>query len=103
MKLPGRGGALSSSGLWQPTGSSTALPANPVYDSRTGNTPPEYKATESITFLPGFESGEADSFEAYITDGSTDSGGNGSGSGELMAGGGYRYGFNGKENDDEVK
>jgi RHS repeat-associated protein len=101
MKMPGRSGALSANGLWQQTGSESALPANPSYDSRTGNTPPEYKATESITFLPGFESGENDAFEAYITQ-DAGSGGSAGGSG-VYASGGYRYGFNGKENDNEVK
>ncbi|WP_121356808.1 RHS repeat-associated core domain-containing protein [Flavisolibacter nicotianae] len=103
MKLPGRSGALTASGLWQDGGSSNALPANPVYDSRTGNEPLEYKATETISFVEGFESGVDDAFEAYITTGDgSGSGSGGSGAG-LYADGGYRYEFNGKENDDEVK
>ncbi|WP_121356796.1 RHS repeat-associated core domain-containing protein [Flavisolibacter nicotianae] len=102
MKLPGRSGALSASGLWQEAGSSTALPANPVYDSRTGNQPLEYKATESISFVEGFESGVNDAFEAYITtDNGSGSGSGGSGA-SLYADGGYRYGFNGKEQDSEI-
>ncbi|WP_121356806.1 RHS repeat-associated core domain-containing protein [Flavisolibacter nicotianae] len=102
MKLPGRSGALSASGLWQDGGSSTALPANPVYNSRTGNEPLEYKATETISFVEGFESGVNDAFEAYITtDNGSGSGNDGSGAG-VYADGGYRYGFNGKENDLEI-
>ncbi|WP_121356792.1 RHS repeat-associated core domain-containing protein [Flavisolibacter nicotianae] len=104
MKLPGRSGALSASGLWQDGGSSTALPANPVYNSRSGNQPLEYRATESISFVEGFESGVNDAFEAYITtDNGSGSGGNGGSAAGLYADGGYRYGFNGKENDNEVK
>jgi RHS repeat-associated protein len=84
----------------------SGLPADPTYDSRTGNEPLEYKATQSITFLPGFESGDVnDTFVAYITTGNGGgSGGSGSGNGSaLYAEGGYRYGFNGKENDNDVK
>jgi RHS repeat-associated protein len=104
MLMPGRAGALTASGLWQQSGSGNALQANPSYDSRTGNEPLEYKATESITFLEGFESGEGDAFEAYITTGNgSSSGGNGGSGSGLYAEGGYRYGFNGKENDNEVK
>ncbi|WP_121356790.1 RHS repeat-associated core domain-containing protein [Flavisolibacter nicotianae] len=102
MKLPGRSGALSASGLWQDAGSSNALPANPVYNSRTGNEPLEYRATETISFMEGFESGVNDAFEAYITtDNGSGSGSGGSGAG-LYADGGYRYGFNGKEQDPET-
>jgi RHS repeat-associated protein len=103
MLMPGRGGALGTNGLWQNSGNTSGLPANPTYSTpRENNLPLEYKATESITFLPGFESGEGDAFEAYITQdgGGTGSGGSGA---DLYAGGGYRYGFNGKENDNEVK
>ncbi|WP_121356786.1 RHS repeat domain-containing protein [Flavisolibacter nicotianae] len=104
MLMPERSGALSASGLWQNAGNGSALPANPVYDSRTGNEPLEYKATETITFVEGFESGVNDAFEAYITtDNGGGSGGNGGSGAGLYADGGYRYGFNGKENDDEVK
>jgi RHS repeat-associated protein len=105
MLMPGQGGALGSNGLWQQTGTESGLPADPTYDSRTGNEPLEYKATQSITFLPGFESGDVnDTFEAYITTGNGGgSGGSGGGNGSgLYAEGGYRYGFNGKENDNEV-
>ena len=69
--------------------------------NRTGNTPAQYTATNSVEFMPGFESGNGDSFTAFIT-GSVEGGGNGGGSTE---GGSsiYRYGFNGKENDNELK
>ncbi|WP_121356798.1 RHS repeat-associated core domain-containing protein [Flavisolibacter nicotianae] len=103
MKLPGRSGALSASGLWQEAGSGNPLPANPVYSSRSGNEPLEYKATETISFVEGFESGVNDAFEAYLTtDNGSGSGGNGGSAAGLYADGGYRYGFNGKEQDPEV-
>jgi RHS repeat-associated protein len=96
--MPGRSGH-SGSGGWVSSSGTSSLPASPSYDSpRTTGSPPEYKATVSIEFLPGFESGEVDAFEAYIT---TDDGSSGSGD-QGYASGGYRYGFNGKENDDET-
>jgi RHS repeat-associated protein len=102
MQMPGRGGHLNTSGLWQQTGTESGLPANPTYDLRTGNEPLEYKASQSITFLPGFESGEGDGFVAYITTGNG-SGGSGGGNGSgLYVEGGYRYSFNGKEQDPEI-
>src|SRR5699024_3653516 len=68
-------------------------------NSRTGNTPSEYKALGEIEFVPNFENESGDEFEAYIT--REGSGGEvaGSESGSSI----YRYGFNGKENDNEVK
>ncbi len=102
MKLPGRSGALSASGLWQDAGSGNPLPANPVYNSRTGNEPLEYKATETISFVEGFESGVNDAFEAYITTDNGNGSGNGGSAAGLYAEGGYRYGFNGKEQDPEI-
>src|SRR5439155_19165894 len=101
MLMPGRRGSLSNAGQWQGTGDGkVGLPANPSYSLRTGNTPAEYKATESIEFTPGFESGTGDAFEAYIT---TDNG-SGSTSGSITSeGSGYRYGFNGKENDNDIE
>ncbi|MBD0284881.1 MAG: hypothetical protein ICV79_05575, partial [Flavisolibacter sp.] len=98
MLVPGRGG-YSMGGQWISSGGG-GLPANPSYSLRSDNQPLEYRATESITFLPGFESGEGDAFTAYITEGGSDSG---TGSGGMLSGGGYRYGFNGKEMDNEVK
>src|SRR5690606_24415813 len=88
MLMPGRGGSLIN-GQWQESG--PAVLANLVVSSRNGNEPIEYIALESIEFLPGFESGSADEFVAYITT---------SGNGEGYEGedGLYRYGFNGKEN-----
>ena len=91
--MPGRSGSLIQ-GAWTEGGN--AVLANLTVDDRSGNQPIEYVATESIEFLPGFESGEGDAFVAYIDPEATiGSGGEGSGL--------YRYGFNGKENDNEVK
>src|SRR5690606_15370078 len=91
MLMPGRGGSLIN-GEWQESGP-TVL-AHLSVDDRTGNQPSEYIALESIEFLPGFESGSADEFVAYITT---------SGSGDREGTDGlYRYGFNGKEMDNET-
>ena len=90
--MPGRGGSLIN-GQWQDSG--PAILTNFSVDDRTGNQPSEYIALESIEFLDGFESGLNDEFVAYITT---------SGNGEGYEGveGLYRYGFNGKENDNET-
>jgi RHS repeat-associated protein len=98
--MPGRSGH-SGSGGWVSSSGTSTLPASVSYDSpRTTGSPAEYRATVSIEFLPGFESREVDAFEAYIT---TDNGSGNGGTGDPgYAGGGYRYGFNGKENDDEI-
>ena len=93
MLMPGRSGSLIN-GEWTEGGN--AVLANLTVDDRNGNQPMEYVATESIEFLPGFESGNGDAFVAYI-DPEAMSGSVGAGSGL------YRYGFNGKENDNEVK
>ena len=93
MLMPGRSGSLIH-GEWTEGGN--AVLANLTIDNRNGNQPVEYVATESIEFLPGFESGVGDEFVAYIDPEAV--GGNGS-----EGNGVYRYGFNGKENDNEVK
>src|SRR5690606_6346669 len=92
MLMPGRGGSLIN-GQWQDSG--PEILANLSVDDRTGNQPSEYVALESIEFLDGFESGLNDEFVAYITT----SGIGGSYEGEN---GLYRYGFNGKEMDNET-
>ena len=93
MLMPGRSGSLIQ-GEWTEGG--YGILANLIVDNRSGNQPVEYVATESIEFLPGFESGVGDAFVAYI-DPEAVGGNGGEGSGL------YRYGFNGKENDNEVK
>jgi RHS repeat-associated protein len=100
MLMPGRSGH-SGSGGWVGSSGTSSLPDSLSYDSpRTASSPAEYKATVSIEFLPGFESREVDAFEAFITEGD---GGDSSGSGDQgYTSGGYRYGFNGKENDNET-
>ncbi len=96
--MPGRHG-FASQGGWASGGSSSSLPSSLSVNSRNGNIPPEYKASGQIEFTQGFESGVNDGFDAYITQGN----GSGDGSGVDGVAGAYRYGFNGKENDNEVK
>jgi hypothetical protein len=86
---------LGASGQWNGAG---GIPANLKISNRSGNTPSEYKATIDIEFVDEFVSDDGDSFEAFIT---TDNGNGGTGNG-VADNGGYRYGFNGKENDGEV-
>ncbi|MFB6455600.1 RHS repeat-associated core domain-containing protein [Chitinophaga sp. Hz27] len=99
--MPNRGGSLDDAGNWN-VNTGMQIPADLVVNSRTGNQPGVYNASSSITFDDGFESGEADTFDAWVV--AADGGsGNGSGSGGTATTGGYRYGFNGKENDNEMK
>ncbi|MFB6455599.1 RHS repeat-associated core domain-containing protein [Chitinophaga sp. Hz27] len=95
--MPNRGGSLDDAGNWN-VNTGMQIPVDLVVNSRTGNQPGVYNASSSITFDEGFESEEADTFDAWVVaaDG-------GSGSSGTATAGGYRYGFNGKENDNEVK
>ena len=80
------------------------LPVDLTVSSRTGTTPSTYTATHNIDLTEGFESVTNDDVTAYIADTSYAGGGNGDDDGSAIAGSGkYRYGFNGKEKDDEVK
>src|SRR5688500_4005901 len=97
MPMPGRHG-FATQGGWA-SGSSSLLPADVTVNSRSGNQPEEYVASNSIEFLSGFESGTADTFTAYIDA----AGGSGSGGTSGEGSGIYRYGYNGKETDNEVK
>ncbi len=96
MLMPGRHGYSQGAG-WVSDGSSSTLPQSISYSTRSGNIPLEYKASLSIEFTEGFESGVGDEFTAYITNDG------GSGNGVDGSEGMYRYGFNGKENDNEIK
>jgi RHS repeat-associated protein len=106
MLMPGRNGQQTSGGY--ATGSSVVngytVPDNLTVNNRQDNQPAEYAASQSILFAPGFESGSGDAFNAYLADGSYTGGSSGTGgSGSSVATSGYRYGFNGKEDDNEVK
>jgi len=78
------------------------LPTDLTLSSRAGNQPTSYVASDLIDLNEGFESGDNDDVTAYIADGSYSGGGNGANDAGL-ASGGYRYGFNGKEQDPEIK
>ncbi|MBV8255407.1 MAG: AHH domain-containing protein [Chitinophaga sp.] len=101
MLMPGRGGSLDTSGNWTISRGGT-IPVDLTVNSRSGNQPSEYLASNSIIFEDGFETGVSDELEARIVAVDTGSGGS-NGSGGSATTGGYRYGFNGKENDNEVK
>lgn len=61
------GWAVSGSGG---SGSGSTLPGLLTLDSRSGNAPSEYKASEEVRFEDGFVSGgSGDSFDAYVTSG----------------------------------
>jgi RHS repeat-associated protein len=106
MVMPGRmftaisipGGAVS--GQSQVNG--YTLPMDLDLTARGDDQTKEYVATQMIDLDNGFESGDVDDVTLYIADTSYAGTGNGSGA-ELAGGGKYRYGFNGKEQDNEVK
>ncbi|RFM29242.1 RHS repeat-associated core domain-containing protein [Chitinophaga silvisoli] len=60
-------------------------------------------ATQTISFEGEFSSGTADEFTTLFVDQTSADPGNESGVSYGIAAKGYRYGFNGKENDNEVK
>ena len=82
-----------------------ALPVDLTLSRRTADKPSEYVATQYIDLTEGFESGDStDMMTAYIADTSYAGTGNGGFGPDGVAGAGkYRYGFNGKEQDNEVK
>jgi YD repeat-containing protein len=102
--MPGRGGRSTTGGWASGTDNVNGytVPANLTINSRSNNQPAEYVASGSISFADGFATGANDSFNAYIADGSYAGGTGGSGAGASGVGGGYRYGFNGQEKDNEI-
>src|SRR5262245_27596076 len=104
MLMPGRNGAQTAGG-WA-SGSAMAngnnLPANLTVQQRFDNSVNEYVAGQNVEFVDGFESGIGHEFTAYIADGTYTPSSGGSG-GTAVNSEGYRYGFNGKGNDNEIK
>ena len=100
MQMPGRHGFATETGDWH--GSyAFSIPPYLFVDHRLGNTPLEYVASQTIELSNGFLTGAgSDNYVAYIADSANmatlDSA-------YQLVGNGYRYGFNGKEKDDEVK
>ena len=107
MVMPGRmftaisipGGAVS--GQSQVNG--YTLPVDLDLTARGDDQTKEYVATQMIDLDNGFVSGDVDDVTLYIADTSYAGTGNGPSSDALVGNGKYRYGFNGKENDNEVK
>jgi RHS repeat-associated protein len=107
MIMPGRmlatlsipGGSFS--GTTQVNG--YTLPVDLSLNSRTGNQPTSYVATDLIDLNEGFESGTNDDVTAYIADGSYAGGGNGSNDNAVAGNGNYPYSFNGKRDDNEMQ
>jgi RHS repeat-associated protein len=78
----------------RPAPGSIVYTENMTLTSRTGNTPSTYTASSSITFDSGFESGASDEFQTFVEPTIFVSDG--------MERDDYRFGFNGKEKDDET-
>jgi RHS repeat-associated protein len=105
MGMPGRTGrevttrfvTSDSTGAGQPT------PQDLTVTQRSGNVPTEYRATNSVTLDANFESGVNDAFLAYINPNPPPPQDIAAGSYYSGGEGGYRYGFQKSEQDDEVK
>ena len=99
MQMPGRHGFATEMGDWH--GSyAFSIPPYLFVDHRAGNTPLEYVASQTIELSNGFLTGAgSDNYVAYIADSANmatlDSA-------YQLVGNGYRYGFNGKENDKDI-
>jgi len=106
MLMPGRGGRIGAgrnvAGSTVIVGGDT-IPATLVVNQRAGNTPGTYMAKEQIRFEDGFNSGDGDSFNTMFVDQGSADPGTESGVSYGIERKGYRYGFNGKENDGEVQ
>jgi RHS repeat-associated protein len=105
MAMPGRNGKTVTGGGWaQGTTKVNGVSVSETLtiDTRTDNTPAEYKASTIIEFTDGFISGSTDEFTAFIADAtntSTNTTGTGNSNGSTDS---YRYGFNGKELDGDM-
>ncbi|WP_233525747.1 RHS repeat protein [Chitinophaga silvisoli] len=106
MLIPGRGGPI---GTGKNVAGSTVvvhgdtIPATLTVTQRTNNLPSAYLATQSVTFDEEFTSGSADEFTTLLVDQSNTDPGTENGVSYGITSNGYRYGFNGKENDNELK
>ncbi|WPQ66295.1 RHS repeat-associated core domain-containing protein [Chitinophaga sancti] len=106
MLMPGRGGHI---GTGRNVAGSTVvmngdtIPATLTVTQRTNNTPGTYMATQVISFEGEFASGAGDELTTLFVDQTSADPGTESGISYGIASKGYRYGFNGKENDNEVK
>lgn len=106
MLMPGRGGHIGTGNNVE--GSTVVMngdtiPATLTVTQRINNTPGVYTATQLISFEGEFVSGTADEFTTLFVDQTSADPGTESGISYGIAAKGYRYGFNGKENDNEVK
>lgn len=79
------------------------VPTELSVSSRQGIEPTEYVASNSVELQNGFETGATDEIDIYIADETYAGTGNQvNGAGLSATTGSYRYGFNGKEMDNEV-
>jgi RHS repeat-associated protein len=106
MLMPGRGGHIATGRNF--SGSTVVMygdtiPATLTVTQRSNNTPGTYMATQTISFEEEFASGTADEFTTLFVDQTSADPGTESGISYGVVTKGYRYGFNGKENDNEVK
>ncbi|OMP75147.1 hypothetical protein BW716_31605 [[Flexibacter] sp. ATCC 35208] len=106
MLMPGRGGHI---GTGRNVAGSTVvmngdtIPATLTVTQRTNNTPGTYMATQVISFEGEFTSGTGDELTTLFVDQTSADPGTESGVSYGITAKGYPYGFNGKENDNDVK
>jgi RHS repeat-associated protein len=106
MLMPGRGGHIGTGR--NVLGSTVVMngdtvPSTLTVSQRAASLPATYTATAVVSFEPGFESAAGDQFTTMIVDQTSTDPGTESGVSYGVDAKGYRYGFNGKENDNEVK
>src|ERR1043165_6627952 len=95
MVMQDRKGYTGSDGNWYGTGGIVAHLSVP--ERLTLNPPSEYKASEYVELLPGFESlSSQDEFSVYLVNEASAGGTNINGTNSTGSGT-YRYGFNGKQ------
>jgi len=104
MEMPGRNGYAVQGG-WANSNSminGQTYPADLSINNRTNNTPPEYTAANSVSFVGEYEDGSGDEYMAYILDANNASSSTSSAGSGSTNSGGFRYGFNGKEKDNDM-
>lgn len=108
MIMPGRGGRATRASFSADETGTRVVEASPEYSApRTAGSPSVYLGLNMIVFEPGFTTPPGDHFTTLVGDSARTYSGGGtlesSNAWVASSDGSYRYGFNGKENDNDVK
>jgi RHS repeat-associated protein len=93
-------GGFSSGGTTTINGNTYV--SNLTITTRIGNTPNTYKAANSIEFIGEYVDNGNEEYEAFIVNQTNPDPNPTTGTVSSSSGDGYRYGFNGKENDKDI-